>query len=53
MQGGESERAQIMASAVQNEEGATISCVVQPVEVPADGSSGGSQDGEKKKQSGA
>jgi len=37
-----------MASAVQNEEGATISCVIQPVEVPAEGSSGGSQDGEKK-----
>ena len=42
-----------MASAVQNEEGATISCVVQPVEVIPEVSSGGSQDGEKKKQSGA
>ena len=42
-----------MASAIQNENGATESCVVQPVEVPADGSSGGSQDGQKKNQSGA
>ena len=28
MQGGEDERAKIMASAIQHEEGATISCVV-------------------------
>ena len=41
-----------MASVVQNDYGATESCVVQPVEVPAaEGSSGGSQDGQKKNQS--
>lgn len=46
MSGGVDERDQIMTSAVQNQEGATISCVVIPVEPIPEGSSGGS-DGEK------